>query len=246
LELIRDFIAEMEVVWQMYDLADLTPDSATTIETIKRRTDYDQHRLQLPKMVKVAIEGNRRIRQIIADLRAFSSDIDRQEVPSEKLITGLRATVELVKSLFKGRITIETTLGGIPKLDVHANQINQVISNLLINAAQATPGEGIIRLGVSVTGDELMLTVADDGPGIPEAVLSKIFDPFFTTKPIGEGMGLGLSICYALVNANGGRIEVDADDTPGPKSGATFRVYLPIVRVHPPQAESLSERTADA
>ncbi|MBC7541802.1 MAG: GAF domain-containing protein [Candidatus Sericytochromatia bacterium] len=235
LELIRDYIAEMEMVWQVYDMVDLTTDAMATVDMIKVRMNYDEHRIELPELISAAVDGNRRIRQIISDLRAFSSDMDRQEVPAEKLLKGLRATVDMVQGLFKGRIAIEAQFDTLPNCDIQANQINQVISNLLINAAQATPGEGIVRLSVSMAGDEVRLVVQDYGFGIPESARSKIFDPFFTTKPIGEGMGLGLAICYALVTANGGRIEVLSQQAAAHQaSGTTFQVHLPIIRKYHP------------
>ena len=100
--------------------------------------------------------------------------------------------------------------------------------NLLVNAFQAlesVPKEGgIIRIRTQRLGNEMLLEVADNGPGIPPKDLDKIFDPFFTTKDVGEGTGLGLSITHNIVVAHGGRIEVHSEFG----NGAAFRVYLPL------------------
>ena len=99
--------------------------------------------------------------------------------------------------------------------------------NLITNAAQAM-GErdsgGTIRIAARKQADDVEITVADDGPGIPADVIPKIFDPFFTTKDVGEGSGLGLSIVHGIVDRHGGRIEVESqaragDDVPDRAAG---------------------------
>ena len=108
-------------------------------------------------------------------------------------------------------------------------QIDQVLVNLLTNAAQALgPGGGTIRVGARERADGVEMYVADDGPGIPPEVLPRIFDPFFTTKDVGEGSGLGLSIVHGIVDRHGGRIDVES----APGKGTTFRMLFPAAR-HP-------------
>jgi len=101
-----------------------------------------------------------------------------------------------------------------------------VVLNLLVNAAQATPESGgsiVVRTSLR-DGGHVAIEVADNGKGIPKEVLPKIFDPFFTTKAVGQGTGLGLSICYRIVQAHGGRIDVDSR----PGVGTRFTVVLPV------------------
>jgi signal transduction histidine kinase len=224
LELLADYLADLALVWETYDLAELSPESAAAIAAVKARCGYAELQARVPEMIKAALSGTRRIREIVADLRTFSADINRDVVPADKLVEGLTATVNLVQSLFKGYRPIETHIATLPAVTVNAGQINQVISNLLINAKQASGPEGHVSLHAGIVDGEMVVTVCDDGIGIPVEIQPQIFDPFFTTKGIGEGMGLGLSISYALVKAHGGRIEVDS--VPG--AGATFRVCLPI------------------
>jgi signal transduction histidine kinase len=103
-------------------------------------------------------------------------------------------------------------------------QIDQVLMNLITNAAQAL-GErgGTIRVGARERADGMEVWVADDGPGIPPEVLPRIFDPFFTTKDVGEGSGLGLSIVHGIVDRHGGKIDVES----GPGKGTRFRMLFP-------------------
>jgi two-component system, NtrC family, sensor kinase len=114
-------------------------------------------------------------------------------------------------------------------------QIDQVLVNLLTNAAQAMgPRGGTIRVGARERADGVEMYVTDDGPGIPPDVLPRIFDPFFTTKDVGEGSGLGLSIVHGIVDRHGGRIDVES--TPG--QGTTFRVLFPLPGMKVPRASA--------
>ncbi|HWA15422.1 MAG TPA: ATP-binding protein, partial [Gemmatimonadales bacterium] len=108
-----------------------------------------------------------------------------------------------------------------------ANQLQQVLLNLVINAQQAissSRGYGTVRITMGPDGpDRIMLTVEDDGPGVPAGLRDVIFQPFYTTKPPGQGTGLGLSISAGIVRAHGGEIRVDDH----PSGGAIFRLVLP-------------------
>jgi signal transduction histidine kinase len=104
-------------------------------------------------------------------------------------------------------------------------QIDQVLMNLLTNAAQAIgEGGGTITVGAHCQDDRVLLRVADDGPGMSAEVLARIFDPFFTTKDVGEGSGLGLSIVHGIVERHGGNIDVDSH----PGQGTKFSISFPL------------------
>lgn len=108
-----------------------------------------------------------------------------------------------------------------------ANQLQQVLLNLVVNAQQAissSRGYGTVRITMGPDGpDRVMLTVEDDGPGVPAGLRDVIFQPFYTTKPAGQGTGLGLSISAGIVRAHGGEIRVEDH----PSGGAIFRLVLP-------------------
>jgi signal transduction histidine kinase len=115
---------------------------------------------------------------------------------------------------------------GAPDVVASAGQLGQVVVQLVTNGAQAT-ADGhraaiTVRLGPGGPG-MARLEVTDDGAGMSPEVMRRIFDPFFTTRVVGQGMGLGLSVCHAIVVAHGGTITVSS--TPG--AGSTFRVELP-------------------
>ncbi|OGP72257.1 MAG: hypothetical protein A2Z73_04320 [Deltaproteobacteria bacterium RBG_13_60_28] len=114
----------------------------------------------------------------------------------------------------------------LPQIIGDPGQLQQVFTNLLLNAADAMIGQGKITLTSRPAsgGEGVVLTFADTGPGIPLEIKAKIFEPFFTTKPPGKGTGLGLSIVYGVLQRHGGAIEVDN----GPEGGTIFTINLPL------------------
>ncbi|MFO1035815.1 MAG: PAS domain S-box protein [Geminicoccaceae bacterium] len=116
---------------------------------------------------------------------------------------------------------------GLPPVRADADQIHQVLTNLLINAQQALstcaePRQ--IELSAKAVGDLVEVKVADNGPGIPEELRHRVFEPFFTTKPQGVGTGLGLAVCHGIVTSHGGTIEIEA----GPTGGTVVTIRLPV------------------
>jgi two-component system phosphate regulon sensor histidine kinase PhoR len=117
----------------------------------------------------------------------------------------------------------------LPSLEADPNRLKQVVINLLSNAIKYTPPQGWVKLSAWAKPGEMIFTVADTGVGIPAESLPKIFEKFFRvpeSKKMAEGNGLGLSICQRIIEAHGGRIDVDSDEG----VGTTFTVTLPLNR----------------
>jgi signal transduction histidine kinase len=111
----------------------------------------------------------------------------------------------------------------------NANQIQQVLINLMINAQQAMQGNsGEVRVTTTNQNSGMIqVCVSDTGPGIPEALKAKIFEPFFTTKEVGKGTGLGLSVSYGIIKEHNGKISVESS----PDKGTEFRISLPMAKL---------------
>jgi signal transduction histidine kinase len=170
-------------------------------------------------------EGVRRLEEIVGGLRSFART-DMPEGEPFDLNQCVRDTLKVAWHELKYKAKVVQSLEGIPVVNGKPGEINQVILNLLVNAAQALAVFGEIRVGTRRVGDEVCLSIADDGPGIRREYLDRVFTPFFTTKPAGQGTGLGLSISRDIVQAHGGRIEVRS----APGEGCEFNVFLPIPR----------------
>jgi two-component system, NtrC family, sensor kinase len=173
-----------------------------------------------------------RVGRIVADLLAFSRRARRPDtLASIKEI--VENTVTLVRhKLELGGVHLALDLGAdVPPLRCDPSQVQQVVMNLVLNAAEATPPGGTVSAstGVESGTGRLVLEVADTGAGIPPEIVDKIFDPFFTTKEEGKGVGLGLAVVYGIVQSYNGEIEVRS--TVG--AGTTFRVLLPLERAAP-------------
>jgi two-component system NtrC family sensor kinase len=116
----------------------------------------------------------------------------------------------------------------VPPVLADADQLHQVFMNLIINAQQALqdqapPRKLTLSSRFDAAANAIRITVADNGPGIPEAVRKRIFEPYFTTKPLGSGTGVGLAVCLGIVEAHGGTLTVESD----PSSGTVFTIVLP-------------------
>jgi len=130
-------------------------------------------------------------------------------------------------------VLVETNLSeSLPAAQCDASQIQQVVLNLLLNAAEATQAKRERRVMVATAPGrgEVVLTVSDNGEGIPPENLTKVFDPFFTTKSEGKGVGLGLAVSYGIIQAHGGDIEVKSQVG----EGTTFTVTLPLEQLPQP------------
>jgi PAS domain S-box-containing protein len=173
-----------------------------------------------------AQEGALRIARVVKNLSTFGRpDPRRKRVRLGEVVA---EALRWVPASVARSAAVQVEDGGAPDVVASIGQLEQVVVNLVTNAAKAIPpgrrGLVVVRTGAGEPGRS-RLEVIDDGKGIPPVLLERIFEPFFTTRPAGEerGMGLGLAICHAIVTAHGGTLSVTS--TPG--KGSTFRMELP-------------------
>jgi two-component system NtrC family sensor kinase len=219
-------------------LANVDPGLVESINALEDKLDVAYTRENLGRLIERTREGVERVTRIVHSLRGLArTDIPRhQEISVSDLVDN---SLEILRGRFKhSGIVVEQDHDPNPRISCVQTQISQVLLNLLVNAFQALEGQnlegqnlegqnkegGHIRIRTRRLGDEMLIEVSDDGPGIPAEHLDKVFDPFFTTKDVGEGTGLGLSITHNIVTAHGGRIEVHSEFG----HGACFRIYLPL------------------
>ncbi len=201
--------------------------------------------------IREIADAANRARTLTKQLLGFS-----RRMPHELQLVDLNALLaeieQLLLRLLGEHIEVQVTLApDLPSVHVDRGQLEQVVVNLVVNARDAMPGGGSLRLTTSWTreppaellsrrsaGGWVRLEVADTGHGIAPAVRAKLFEPFFTTKPRGEGTGLGLATSYANVTAAGGLITVASR----PGDGARFDVWLPAAPAAAAQASVATER----
>jgi two-component system, NtrC family, sensor kinase len=200
------------------------------VETERGKRGVDGLLDDLEDIMKESDDGYRRITNIVQNLRNFSRiDSSEQFAPAD-INKGIQDTLAVARNELKYVAEVTTRLGDLPPVECVSGHINQVLLNLLVNAAQAIKSQsrkemGSITVSTGVAGDRAWIEIADDGPGIQKGHQLRIFDPFFTTKPVGQGTGLGLSISYDIVvNKHRGALTVRSE----PGHGACFRIELPV------------------
>ncbi len=200
---------------------------AEALDALRKTLRIDHLLGDLPSLIEGTLEGAQRTADIVGGLKRFSAMDPEARTPVD-----LNAVIE--------RAIHWVRKGAGPAFDMHwqsgspcivtgsAGQLQQVLMNLLQNAADAASGPGALHPQVWLTlerGDAIVqLHLRDNGPGILPEHLSRIFDPFFTTKPVGKGTGLGLSISYGIVEQHGGRLTA----VNPPQGGAEFVLELPL------------------
>ncbi|MFO7653980.1 MAG: ATP-binding protein [Candidatus Krumholzibacteriia bacterium] len=175
-----------------------------------------------------------RIQELVRSLR-LSVRGDSSRFAPYDVNAGVDSALLLLQNQLKHGIELERDLGDVPLIHAVPAQMNQVLLNLLLNARQAIPESGRIRVSTRADHEGVTVAVSDTGTGISPENLERIFDPDFTTKPPESGTGLGLAICRTVVAGHGGDIQVESR----PGVGSTFTVQLPL---EPPAAASAPGR----
>ncbi|PTL78915.1 ATP-binding protein [Vitiosangium sp. GDMCC 1.1324] len=175
-----------------------------------------------------AVEGAQRMQVIVSELKTFSRG-DEENICPVDVHKPLESALRMAANDIHRRARLRRDHANLPLARANESRLAQVFLNLLVNAVQALPDrapeQNEIRVVTRKLGDaQVMIEFSDTGVGIPPHLRARIFEPFFTTKPVGEGTGLGLSVCHRLITQMKGSIEVDSE----PGQGATFRVILPV------------------
>ncbi len=209
---------------------------SSNIELLQRRLPPDSSALN--RLTEAAMAGVQRAATLTHRLLAFSRQqpLEPEPLDVSRLVSNMS---DLLRRTLGEHIAIETVLaGGLWQTRVDANQLENVLLNLAVNARDAMPAGGRLTIETANTqldeayaaahaevtaGQYVMLAVTDTGTGMTPDVISKVFEPFFTTKPLGQGTGLGLSMVYGFVKQSGGHVAIYSE----PGQGSTVKVYLP-------------------
>jgi len=224
---LEKYLDDLFSMLSAYEAAEsgVAPELARDLKALRERVQLDFLKEDVPGLMQESKEGIVRVRQIVQDLKDFSRIDSGQEWQLADLHKGIDSTLNIVASEVRYKADVVKDYAELPQVECLPSQINQVVLNLVVNAAHAIgPERGRITIRTGTNGDEVWFEVADTGCGIAPENLSRIFDPFFTTKPIGQGTGLGLALSYGVVRKHGGRIDVNSELG----KGTRFRVVLPV------------------
>jgi len=184
-------------------------------------------KLILPEGINAAslvIKETERLNKLLTDLLSFASPAPAK-IERKNVLEILERTLTLLEDQIKRQgVEVVKELENLPQVEVDEQKLEQVFYNILLNAVQAMPDGGKLTLKARLFDEEAVISFSDTGPGIPEEHLDKVFDPFFTTKD--RGTGLGLAVSHRMMEALGGKIEVQSKKG----EGATFVVHLPLFK----------------
>jgi PAS domain S-box-containing protein len=202
----------------------LVPVIALTKMVAGKVPDGSRERRNLDTVVTAAERSRDLVKQILAFSR---KEEEEREHESVDLGAVLHEALRLMRATLPASIAVAEEIAPVPTITGAANQLHQVIVNLMTNAAQAighAQGKITVRLKPEADGAHLLLSIADTGCGMDETTQARVFEPFFTTKQVGEGTGLGLSVAHGIVKDHGGRIDVES----APGQGTRFDIMLPL------------------
>ena len=190
-------------------------DGRFVVETL---TDY----VSVHRSTRTIQDAIRRIQRIVGSLKSYSH-LDQEAARAEADVhEGIENTLVILEYQLSRGIVVQRNYAALPSVPIYVDELNQVWTNLIHNAAQALGGQGQIDIETLVRNDGIAVRIIDNGPGIPDNVMKRIFEPFFTTKAKGEGTGLGLGIVRQIIDKHGGKVSCDSQ--PG---RTCFEVWLP-------------------
>jgi two-component system, NtrC family, sensor kinase len=221
-------------------------DAAARLDEAETRCDFAFLREEVPRAIEQSLEGARRVASIVRAMKEFSHP-DHAEKTSVDLNQGIASTITIARNEWKYVAEVETDFDvELPQVTCYPGDINLVVLNLLVNAAQAirdkvgSEGGGQIVVRTRRRDETVEIAVSDTGIGIPAEIQSRIFEPFFTTREVGSGSGQGLALAHSVVvRKHGGKIWFATEAG----RGTTFVVQIPI---HPASGREAHEREAAA
>jgi signal transduction histidine kinase len=229
-----DLSGLVEAYGELRDLAaasGIAPEALARLAAAEETADLEYLRERVPAALERAHDGIDRVAKIVRAIRDFAHPPTTIKAPVD-VNQALANTLVVAANEYKYVADVDTDFADLPTIVANAGDLNQVFLNLVVNAAQAiedhvgTSGErGRISIATHCEGENVVVSIADTGGGIPAEVAGRVFDPFFTTKEVGRGTGQGLAISHTIVNErHGGSLTFITEVG----EGTTFHVSLPV------------------
>jgi signal transduction histidine kinase len=223
----RDLLGLLDVYRAALAAAGRRELPAADVARAEEEADLPYLREHLPRSFDQTLEGIGRIAAIVRSVKTFAHPSHHELAPVD-LNEAVRSTLTIARSSYKDVAEVETDLGDLPAVTCNGGEINQVILNLIVNAADAIAAAGRGRRGritvrTRASAGEVVISIGDDGTGVPAQVQDRVFDPFFTTKEVGRGTGQGLAIASRVAHKHGGSLTFTTELG----VGTTFTLRLP-------------------
>ena len=238
---LQDAFADMTTVLQHFErlleavrTGAVPPALVSAVETAMAQADLVFLQEEIPSALEQLLQGVERVSKIVRAMKEFSHPGTEHKTATD-INKAIETTVTVARNEWKYVAEVETDFDPrLPLVPCFAGELNQVLLNLLVNAAHAIAdvvarqngGKGVITLSTHTAGDWAEIRIRDTGTGIPEEARAKIFDPFFTTKEVGKGTGQGLAIAHSIIVHKHGGV-IDFETVMG--EGTTFILRLPLV-----------------
>jgi len=233
IEPLRYDVKDILEVLDLYDAISSSSEFETkkeAIEKFKEEIDLKYSLQEVDQLLKGIEDGAKRTADIVSALKTFSR-IDESSLKETDLNEGLRSTLAILKNEIGNNVSIEFELDQeLPAVECFGGKINQVFLNVMNNALQAmednpSDRQSVLKIRSSAVGEDVEISIIDNGSGMSDDVKSRIFEPFFTTKDVGKGTGLGLSIVFKIIETHGGEIIVETEEG----KGTAFKIRIPVV-----------------
>ncbi|MEW5921889.1 MAG: PAS domain S-box protein [Bacillota bacterium] len=231
-----DILASQENFRQLLEAVEHNKVSPAFLRELKEKEkalDIDYLISEVPRAIEQTLEGIEKVSKIVLSMKNFAHPGRKEKTPAD-LNKAIEGTVTISRNEWKYVADLETDFDPeLPPVHCILDEINQVILNIVVNAAQAirevvekgTLTRGVISVKTRKVGDLVQIVISDNGIGIPPTIIDRIFDPFFTTKDVGKGTGQGLTIAHDIVvNKHRGSIHVESEEG----KGTVFTISLPI------------------
>ncbi|MEM1122784.1 MAG: ATP-binding protein, partial [Bacteroidota bacterium] len=236
-----DFQDMQNVLRKVKELEKSTDPVQLTQELIKlgKQLDFDLLEEEISELLGGIERGTERTVNIVSSLRTFSRN-STDNFAKADIHEGIDSTITILNSQINGHILIKRNYARLPLVKCQISRLNQVFLNIINNSIQAINNKiaeknksngsitrGLIEISTKKLGNQIQISIKDNGNGMDEITKKRLFEPFYTTKDVGEGTGLGLSISYGIIEQHKGKIEVFSQVG----VGTEFLIYLPISQV---------------
>jgi len=212
----------------------ISPATLAEFDRCSRSADPEYLEAEIPRAIDQSLDGIQRVAKIVRAMKEFSHPGSEEKQPAD-INKAIETTVTVARNEWKYVSDVELKFGeNLPLVPCHLGEFNQVILNLIVNAAHAIAqvvgdggkGKGKITISTRQHEGAVEVAISDTGAGIPEQIRSRIFEPFFTTKPLGKGTGQGLALAHSvIVRKCGGKLWFQTETG----KGTTFYIRLPLV-----------------